>query len=86
MEAERDLGVIIDSKMNMGQQCEVTVGKANHTLSCVHRCIASRDKEVILPLYATLVRPQLDYCAQFCVPHFRREVDNNERVQRRATT
>ncbi|XP_059576183.1 uncharacterized protein LOC132247417 [Alligator mississippiensis] len=84
-EAERDLEVIIDSKMNMGQQYEVTVGRANRTLSCIHRCISSRAKEVILPLYATLVSPQLEYCVQFWAPHFKRDVDNIERVQRRAT-
>ena len=50
-EAEKDLGVIIDSKMNMGQQCGEAVRKADHTLSCIHRCISSRSKEVILPLY-----------------------------------
>ena len=54
-------------------------------MSCIHRSISSRAKEVILPLYATLVRPQLEYCVQFCAPHFRRDVDNTERVQRRAT-
>ena len=75
-ETEKDLGVITDSKMNMGRQCKVTVGRANWTLSCIHRCISSRAKEVILRLCATLVRPQLEYCVQFCAPHFRRDVDN----------
>ena len=28
---------------------------------------------------------QLEHCLQFWVPHFRRDVDNMERVQRRAT-
>ena len=51
----------------------------------VHRCISSRSKEVILPLYAALVRPQLKYCVQFWTPHFKRDVDNMERVQRRAS-
>ena len=80
-EAEKDIGVIIDSKMNMGQQCGDAVRKANHTLSCIHRCISSRSKEVILPLYVALVRLQLEYCVQFWAPHFKRVVDNMERVQ-----
>ena len=52
--------------------------KANRTLSCIHRCIMSRSMEVILPLYATLVRPQLECCIQFWALHFRRDVDSLE--------
>ncbi|KYO24502.1 hypothetical protein Y1Q_0002110 [Alligator mississippiensis] len=85
VKTEKDLGVIIDATMNMGQQSGDAVRKANHTLLCIQRCISSRSKEVILPLYATLVRPQLEYCVQFWAPHFRRDVANMERVQRRAT-
>ena len=84
-EAEKDLGVIIDGEMNMGQQCGEAVRKASCTLSCIHRCISSRSKEVILPIYAALVRLQVAYCVQFWVPHFKRDVDNMGRVQRRAT-
>ena len=81
-EAEKDLGVIIDAKMNTGRQCGDAVRKANRTLSCIHRCISSRSRGVILPLYAALVRPQLEYCVQFWEPH-KRDVDNMGRVQRR---
>ena len=51
----------------------------------IHRCISSKSKEVILPLYAALVRLQLEYCIQFRVLHFRKDVEKVERVQRRAT-
>ena len=84
-EAEKDLGVIIDAKMNMGRQGGDAVRKANCTLSCIHRYISSRSREVILPIFAALVRLQLEYCIQFWAPHFRRDVDSIERVQRRAT-
>ena len=77
--------VIIGSKMNMGCQCEDAIRKANCTLSCIHRCIINRSKEVILPLCATLVRLQLEYCFQFWVLNFRKDVASIERVQRRAT-
>ena len=82
-EAEKDLGVITDAKMNKGRQCGDAVRKANRTLSCIHRCISSRSREVILPLYAAPVRPQLEDCVQFWALHFRRDVDSMERIQRR---
>ena len=74
-----------DNKTNMSHQCDAIAGRANQTLGCIYQGILSKAKDVILLLYLALVRPQLEYCIQFWVPHFKNDVKNLERAQRRAT-
>lgn len=58
--AEKNLGVLVNTKLNTSQQWALAAKKANDIFGCIRQSLSNRSTEVILPLYSALMRSHLE--------------------------
>ena len=84
-DVQKDLGVLITKDLKFSTQCLDAEKRANKILGYIKRQFNYRNRETVLTLYNSLVRPLLEYAVQFWSPTLRQDVNRLERVQARAT-
>jgi len=83
--AEKDLGVLVDEKLDISHQYGLAAQKDNRILGCIKSTMASRSMKGIVPLYSALVRPHLEPCVQLWSRQNKKNKELLVQVQRRAT-
>lgn len=83
---EKDLNILVDSRLTMSQKCAPVAKKVKDILGYNKRSVARRLREMILPLYPAAQSARLDYCIHFWAPLFKKDSELLDRVQHRTTT
>ncbi len=63
----KDLGVTITSNLKFSQHCKEAACKANKMLGSINRNFSFKNKDIILPMYISLVRPPFGVCGAILV-------------------
>ena len=74
---EKDLGVIIDSKLTFRDHITSKVNLANRNLGIIFRTFTFLDTEFFLNVYKSLVRPHLEYATVVWSPLYKKRQNSN---------
>lgn len=85
VDEEKDLGVHFTADLKPSRQCQQAYSKASKVLGMIGRTITYKSRDILLPLYKTLVRPHLEYCSSVWSPYYSKDKKLLERIQHRYT-
>ena len=71
---KKDIGVTISADWKVSEQCGIAARKGNQLLRMNKINITYREKNFIIPLYKSIVRPHLECCIQAWRPHLKKDI------------
>ncbi len=80
-----DLGIAVNAAFTPLVNVLTITNKAREMLYFIKRSLTCLTKEIFLPLYSALVRPQLECAIQVTCPYLKKDMYLLERIQRAAT-
>ena len=81
----KDLGVYINNSLKSSFHCNKLVDKTKRLCSMIFRCLKSRDPMCLMTAYKSYILPILEYNSTVWSPHFIKDIDSIESVQRHFT-
>ena len=81
----RDLGVTMESSGDFNEHISKISSEGRKLTGMVLRTFITRDPDVLLRLYKTIILPKLDYCSQLWSPSKIKQIREIEQVQRNFT-
>jgi hypothetical protein len=83
--AEKDLGIVMDNKLNFDNHINETAKKANRIAGMILGNIQYKHKSILVPLFKSLVRPILEYGNTVWNTTLKKHTEAIENIQRRYT-
>jgi hypothetical protein len=71
---EKDIGVIVDSKLSFSQHMAEKINSANRVVGVIRRSFTHLNDQVFLKLYKALVRPILEYANVVWAPYYKKDI------------
>ena len=78
----RDLGVFVSKTLKFSEHCSKIARQGFRKVNLIFRCFKTRDVTFLVKVYTTFVRPGLEYASEIWSPHYIRDIELIERVQR----
>ena len=79
---EKDLGVHVDNLLEFTNHITEILKKARKISSMLIRNLTYKTKDIMVPVFKSLVRPHLEYSNVVWNPYKRKDIDKIEKVQR----